>query len=74
MKQWTGELAISSNKGQWRVVFARDLIKTLRRRELDAAAAKLSTETGSAICRRPKASMCRASTASASHSRRGGSP
>lgn len=29
-----------------RVVFARDLLATLRRRELDGAAAKLSAETG----------------------------
>jgi len=36
-----------------RVVFARDLINTLRRRELDAAAAKLSTETG--LAHRPSA-------------------
>jgi type IV secretory pathway VirD2 relaxase len=36
-----------------RVVFARDLINTLRRRELDAAAAKLADETG--LAHRPSA-------------------
>ena len=29
-----------------RVIFARDLINSLRRRELDEVAAKLSTDTG----------------------------
>jgi type IV secretory pathway VirD2 relaxase len=36
---------LARRQGQ-RVVFARDLINTLRRRELDAAAAKLAGETG----------------------------
>ncbi len=36
-----------------RVVFARDLINTLRRRELEAAAAKLTAETG--LAHRPSA-------------------
>jgi type IV secretory pathway VirD2 relaxase len=36
---------LARRQGQ-RVVFARDLINTLRRRELDAAAAKLTAETG----------------------------
>jgi type IV secretory pathway VirD2 relaxase len=36
-----------------RVVFARDLINTLRRQELDAAASKLSAETG--LAHRPSA-------------------
>ena len=36
-----------------RVVFARDLLNTLRRRELDAAAANLSAETG--LSHRPSA-------------------
>jgi len=35
------------------VVFARDLISTLRRRELDVAAAKLADETG--LAHRPSA-------------------
>src|SRR5258708_7492798 len=43
---------LARRQGQ-RVVFARDLINTLRRRELDAAAAKLSTETG--LAHRPSA-------------------
>ncbi|MBN9559470.1 MAG: DUF3363 domain-containing protein [Alphaproteobacteria bacterium] len=36
---------LAHRQGQ-RVIFARDLLATLRRRELDDAAAKLSTETG----------------------------
>ena len=36
-----------------RVVFARDLLSTLRRRELDTAAANLSAETG--LSHRPSA-------------------
>ena len=49
-----------------RVVFARDLFATLRRRELDDAAAKLSAETGLAyISPRRRASASRASIASA---------
>src|SRR5450432_2431196 len=36
---------LARRQGQ-RVVFARDLLNTLRRRELDAAATKLSAETG----------------------------
>ena len=43
---------LARRQGQ-RVVFARDLINTLRRRELDAAAARLSTETG--LTHRPSA-------------------
>jgi hypothetical protein len=38
-------VGLARRKGQC-VVFARDLISTLRRRELDAAAAKLADETG----------------------------
>jgi hypothetical protein len=41
---------LARRQGQ-RVEFARDLINTLRRRELDAAAAKLADETG--LARRP---------------------
>jgi type IV secretory pathway VirD2 relaxase len=40
---------LARRQGQ-RVVFARNLINTLRRRELDAAAAKLAGETGLAHC------------------------
>jgi hypothetical protein len=43
---------MAERQGQ-RVVFARDLINTLRRRELDSAASKLSTETG--LAHRPSA-------------------
>jgi type IV secretory pathway VirD2 relaxase len=39
------EQGLASRRGQ-RVVFTRDLLNTLRRRELDSAAAKLSAETG----------------------------
>jgi type IV secretory pathway VirD2 relaxase len=41
---------LAERQGQ-RVVFARDLINTLRRQEIDSAAAKLSAETG--LPRRP---------------------
>ena len=43
---------MAERQGQ-RVVFARDLINTLRRRELDSAASKLSAETG--LAHRPSA-------------------
>ena len=39
------EEGLARRQGQ-RIVFARDLLDTLRRRELDAAGAKLSNETG----------------------------
>jgi Protein of unknown function (DUF3363) len=39
------EQGLARRQGQ-RVVFARDLLATLRRRELDDATAKLSAETG----------------------------
>ena len=39
------EQDLARRQGQ-RVIFARDLLNTLRRRELDAATAKLSAETG----------------------------
>jgi Protein of unknown function (DUF3363) len=39
------EQNLARRQGQ-RVIFARDLLSTLRRRELDAAAANLSAETG----------------------------
>jgi len=39
------EQDLAQRQGQ-RVIFARDLINTLRRRELDEAAAKLSADTG----------------------------
>jgi Protein of unknown function (DUF3363) len=39
------EQGLARRQGQ-RVIFARDLLSTLRRRELDAAAANLSAETG----------------------------
>ena len=39
------EEGLARRQGQ-RVIFARDLIDTLRRRDLDGAVAKLSTETG----------------------------
>jgi hypothetical protein len=43
---------LARRQGQ-RVVFARDLLQTLRRRELDEAASKLSAETG--LAHRPSA-------------------
>jgi hypothetical protein len=43
---------MAERQGQ-RVVFARDLINTLRRREIDGAASKLSAETG--LAHRPSA-------------------
>jgi hypothetical protein len=43
---------LARRQGQ-RVVFARDLINTLRRRELDAAAARLADESG--LAHRPSA-------------------
>jgi type IV secretory pathway VirD2 relaxase len=43
---------LARRQGQ-RVIFARDLLDTLRRRELDAASAKLSAETG--LVHRPSA-------------------
>ena len=46
------EQDLARRQGQ-RVIFARDLINTLRRRELDEAAAKLSAETG--LAHRPSA-------------------
>ena len=46
------EQDLARRQGQ-RVVFARDLLNTLRRRELDEAAAKLSAETG--LSHRPSA-------------------
>ena len=46
------EEGLARRQGQ-RVIFARDLINTLRRRDLDEAASKLSAETGLAY--RPSA-------------------
>ena len=46
------EQDLARRQGQ-RVIFARDLINTLRRRELEEAAAKLSAETG--LAHRPSA-------------------
>ena len=46
------EQDLARRQGQ-RVIFARDLLNTLRRRELDEAAAKLSAETG--LAHRPSA-------------------
>ena len=46
------EQGLARRQGQ-RVVFARDLLNTLRRRELDEAAANLSAETG--LSHRPSA-------------------
>jgi type IV secretory pathway VirD2 relaxase len=46
------EEGLASRQGQ-RIVFARDLLNTLRRRELDDAVAKLATETG--LAHRPSA-------------------
>ncbi len=46
------ERDLAGRQGQ-RVIFARDLLSTLRRRELDAAAAKLSADTG--LAHRPSA-------------------
>jgi hypothetical protein len=43
---------MAKRQGQ-RVLFARDLINTLRRQELDGAASKLSAETG--LAHRPSA-------------------
>ena len=49
-KPWTAGLTISQAKALRgagaRVIFARDLLNTLRQRELDATAARLSAETG----------------------------
>ena len=49
-----------------RVIFARELLNTLRRRELDDATAKLSADTGLAY--RPKASTSQVFIAGASRS------
>ena len=46
------EAGLAERQGQ-RVIFARDLLNTLRRRELDNVIAKLSTETG--LAHRPSA-------------------
>jgi type IV secretory pathway VirD2 relaxase len=46
------EEGLAQRQGQ-RIIFARDLLNTLRRRELDDAVAKLSTETG--LVHRPSA-------------------
>ena len=46
------EQELARRQGQ-RVIFARDLLNTLRRRELDEAAARLSAETG--LAHRPSA-------------------
>ena len=46
------EDGLARRQGQ-RIVFARDLINTLRRRDLDEAASKLSAETG--LAHRPSA-------------------
>ncbi len=46
------EQDLARRQGQ-RIIFARDLLNTLRRRELDAAAAKLSADTG--LAHRPSA-------------------
>ena len=46
------EEGLARRQGQ-RVIFARDLLNTLRRRELDEAVAKLATETG--LAHRPSA-------------------
>ena len=46
------EQGLARRQGQ-RVIFARDLLNTLRRRELDEAAAKLSADTG--LAHRPSA-------------------
>ena len=57
---------LARRQGQ-RIVFARDLLDTLRRRELDAAGAKLSAETGLPYhAGRERASTSPASIASAS--------
>ena len=50
-----------------RVIFARELLNTLRRRELDDATAKLSADTGLASYR-PKASTSQVFIAGASRS------
>jgi hypothetical protein len=55
---------MAERQGQ-RVVFARDLIDTLRRQELEGAASKLSAETGLAHRPSAEASTSPASTASA---------
>ena len=46
------EEGLARRQGQ-RIIFARDLLNTLRRRELDDAVAKLATETG--LAHRPSA-------------------
>ena len=67
------EEGLARRQGQ-RIVFARDLLDTLRRRELEEAASKLSAETGLAIGRRPRASTSPASIASGSRWPRAVSP
>jgi Protein of unknown function (DUF3363) len=64
------EQGLDRRQGQ-RVIFARDLINTLRQRELDDAATRRSAETGLAHRPSAKASISRASTGSASHLRPG---
>ena len=68
------ERGLARHQGQ-RVVFARDLLDTLRRRELDEATAK-SNRRGWAppIAHRQKVSMSPAYTVSASHSPPADSP
>ena len=79
-RRWTGrvdhlvEEGLARRQGQ-RVIFARDLINTLRRRELEERRFQaLRRRPASPIARPPRASMSRASTASASRSRPAASP
>jgi Protein of unknown function (DUF3363) len=55
---------LARRQGQ-RIILQRDLLNMLRRRDLDAAGAKLSAETGLPTCRRPAVGMSRAPIASA---------
>ena len=56
---------LARRQGQ-RVIFARNLLDTLRRRELSEAAGKIAAETGLVYRPRRKANLSRASTASGS--------
>ena len=57
---------LARRQGQ-RIVFARDLLNTLRRRELDAASSSSSARPDCRIGRPPKASTSQASIVNGSH-------
>ena len=67
------EQGLARRQGQ-QVIFARDLLDTLRERELDAVGAKLAAETGRPSRRPRAASTSPASIVSASCSRPAASP